>query len=230
MATVDSGPIVHLPPALFLQHYRMKTNGFPILRSSVEDCDTGFDIKLVVSHTEMCPFICTICKGFPRYPTELCNCGHIFCYYCITKIRASSDDSGQRKSKKCPNCRYVFNKFDIISFEKTSAALCNIYSSYDIRCPNQCGHISSPKAMIKHETMECQYRTVLCTSDGCHTELPEDQMQQHLVECSKRFVYCSKCRIPIVVNDLHHKCIESTRPIVKSVLLSKLCNKLQCIA
>ena len=208
-------PIKNLPATLFLQHNRMKTNGFPILRSVDKECDSGFESNLVVGFHDNCPFICSICKGFPRYPIELSNCGHIFCYDCFSKIRSALDGNGQGISKKCPNCRKIFSIYEIINFEMTSPALNNIYNSYEIRCLYKCGHISSPKAMIKHETMECKNRPVLCTSNRCHTILTDEQMQIHLDECTKRFVYCKKCRLPKIVNNKEHQCIDTNRDNVK---------------
>ena len=219
MADSENDPIIHLPSSLFFQHRRMKPNGFPIQRSVDQECDTGWDTNYIVEFHDKCPFICSICKGFPRYPIELKQCGHIFCYFCIAKVKRTNEN-GFPLPKKCPNCRVYFSKYDIVTFAMTSAALNGIYSSYDIRCPYECGHISSPKAMIEHETMECKHRPVLCTSHGCHKVLPDDEMQQHLVECTKRFVYCTKCRLPMVVNNKNHKCVDSNRESVKRMLLS----------
>ena len=134
-----------LPQSLFLQFHRMKSNGLPILISTDTECETGFDTSLIVGYNDKCPFICTICKGFPRYPNELITCGHVFCYDCISQIRSTIDDNGHRIPKKCPNCRSLFKTRDITPFEMISSALTNIYSSYDIRCPYLCGHVSSPK-------------------------------------------------------------------------------------
>ncbi len=209
----------HLPPELFLQHKRMKPNGLPILISSDSDCDTGFDTSLIVGYDEKSPFICTICKGLSRYPIELVKCGHVFCYECIAHDRASVDTSGVRIPKKCPNCRSSFKKYDIIHFEISSMALNQIYSSYEIRCPYQCGHISSPKAMIEHETWKCKFRPVKCTNKGCHLVLPDEQMEKHLETCLKRFVFCNKCRLPMMVNNKEHKCISPSRETVQCMQL-----------
>ena len=220
MANNDNDPIIHLPSSLFFQHRRMKPNGFPILRSVDQECETGWDTNDVVEFQDKCPFVCSICRGFPRYPIELRECGHIFCYFCIAKVKRSTNETGIRLPKKCPNCRVYFTKYDIINFEMASAALRSIYSTYEIRCPYQCGYVSSPKAILKHETMDCKYRPVLCTSHGCHTVLPDEQMQQHLAECTKRFVHCNKCRLPMVVNNVNHKCIDANRESVKCVFPS----------
>jgi len=209
----------HLPPSLFLKYQRMKPNGLPILLSNDSECETGFDTSLIVGYNDKCPFICTVCKGFPRYPNELRKCGHVFCYDCISQVRSTIDENGHRIPKKCPNCRSVFKTDDIFPFEMTSSALNNIYSSYEIRCPYLCGHVSSPKSMIDHETWTCKLRPVKCTSKDCQIVLPDEQMESHLDNCPKRFVYCNQCQIPMRVNNKEHKCVSPNRETVKCMHL-----------
>ena len=213
----------HLPPSLFLQYHRMKSNGLPILLSTDSECETGFDTSLIVGFNDKCPFICTICKGFPRYPNELIKCGHVFCYDCISQVSSTIDENGHRIHKKCPNCRSVFKTHDIYPFELTSSALTNIYSSYEIHCPYLCGHVSSPKAMIEHETWTCKLRPVKCTSIACQMVLPDEQMETHLESCPKRFVYCTKCRLPMIVNNNEHKCVSPNRETVKCMIFITFC-------
>jgi len=212
----------HLPPELFLIHKQTKPNGLPILMSADSDCYTGFDNSLIVGYDEKSPFICSICKGLPRYPIELAKCGHVFCYDCISHVKGSLDDNGVSLPKKCPNCRSAFKKSDITHFEKSSMALYQIYSKYVLRCPYECGHVSSPKEMIEHQTWKCKSRPVMCTSKGCHIVLADDQMETHLQNCTKRFVFCNKCRIPMIVNNKEHKCVSQSRNTVRC-MQSLLC-------
>ena len=208
---------VKIPSLWFQLEDRMKSTGKPMLISEEQNFEIGFSSNLVISNPASKQFECTICKGLPRFPVELSTCGHIFCYECMSHLPWSNENNS---SLPCPNCELSFHQTDAYGIELSSRALQNIYSSLDVRCPYQCGYVSSPKAMIDHETWKCTNRPVKCTSKGCDVILPDNQMESHFDECPERYIFCQNCRIPIKHSVTPHHCIPPNAQKLKCVSLS----------
>ena len=205
---------VKIPTKWFLLSNRMKSNGKPILHSKEQNFDIGYNSSLVISNPTAKDFECSICKGLPRYPYILPKCGHVFCYECITNIQTTTQTN---PTLQCPNCEMSFDITEMVALEMTSDSLRNIYASFEVRCPYHCGFVSSPNAMIQHETWKCIKRPVMCTNHGCGLVLPDYEMEIHLEQCSHRYIFCDNCNLPKVINNSGHKCLDKDIKFAKCI-------------
>ena len=200
-----------------------KPNGQPILCSTqfgTTNLECGFEPENVVltGEPESCPFLCSICKGLPRYPVEIKKCGHLFCSFCISRIlRERLLHCFTIMTAACPMCKNHFSTPDVIEIGKTSKFLYNLYCAIDVRCTYSCGHICSPKAMLEHETWQCPRRPVKCPNTGCNYETPDEDMEHHLDVCPSRLIYCSICRLPKRASEAH-ECIGALRATIQLLI------------
>ena len=202
-----------------------KPNGKPIMRSmdfGLPKFEIGFAPENVTTDISNSPFRCGVYFGLPRYPIELKQCGHIFCKLCILRAAAPYSVGGPQ----CPYCKRPCNcSRDVIDFANGSMALQHMYLSFEVRCYYGCGHISTPTAMLEHETWQCPQRRVGCLNDGCSTILPDVQMEAHLDTCPKRFVYCNSCLLPKRFDTAQHNCVntcsETLRGMHASIIFYK---------
>lgn len=195
-----------------------KANGKPILRSmdfGLATFEIGYAPENVTTDITNSPFMCSVCFGLPRYPVELKQCGHMFCLLCILKAAPPYAHS----TPQCPYCKTECNaNLDLIVLGNGSRALQNMYLSFEVRCHYGCGHVSSPQAMLEHETWQCRKRRVGCINDGCSTALPDDQMEQHLEICPRRLIYCNHCMLPRRLHSPKHNCITTCRETLRGML------------
>jgi len=207
--------IVKIPSTWFHLHHRMKANGKPMLHSEEHNFDIGFNSNLIFPNPAAKHFLCSICKGLPRYPYLLPKCGHVFCYECITNLQSTTQTN---PTLPCPNCEISFDITEMVAIEMASDAQRNIYASFLVRCPYQCGYVSSPKAVIQHESWKCSKRPVKCTNLGCGLVLPDQEMEMHLEQCSHRYIFCDKCHLPKLVNNNAHECLTTESVSAKCII------------
>lgn len=197
-----------------------KANGKPIIRSNdygATNFETGFDTAYVNGDPGKCLMVCSICLCLPRYPVELRQCGHVFCFLCVLRNLNYQPSRLESEGAPCPVCKVTYLMSSIVEFKRTSQALQNIYNGFDVRCVYGCGHLCSPKAMIEHEIWGCPRRPVGCIFDGCGELLPDQQMEQHLDTCQRRFVFCNSCMLPRRFNGTGHNCLTTACATLKGM-------------
>lgn len=213
-----------------------KPNGQPILQCTQygsTEFEVGFApeaLQLVTSDSNpesSCKFICSICKGIPRYPTELRKCGHLFCSFCIHHTLRQRGNIGiATVSAACPMCKRQFTLGDICEIESSSRFLFRLYTELDIRCTHGCSHTCSPPAMLEHETWQCRRRRVRCPNSACNHESSDEDMERHLETCQQRIVYCTGCRLPKRVSDVTHDCIRALSDTITLLVVDRVSNEL----
>ena len=194
----------------------LKPNGLPVLKSiDYKDSDNtpGWAKECIVGGVNRCPFICTICRGFPRYPIELQKCGCCFCEVCIYGVMAAKSVQA-----KCPNCNKAFDGRDLFGFHQLSSCLFRVFTSIDVRCSYGCGLVASPPNMLLHESVRCQKRPVACPHPGCDKVLPDCEMDEHIVLCEHRAIFCSRCLLPKPAGVKKHACIKSLSRMLHRML------------
>lgn len=194
----------------------LKPNGFPVLKSTdYKDADTtpGWAKEFIVGGANSCPFICTVCRGLPRYPIELQKCGCCFCEGCVYSILAINPNQA-----KCPNCSKIFDGRDIFGFHQLSTCLLRVYKAIDVRCSYECGLVASPPAMLLHESVRCSKRPVVCPHPGCKLTLTDAEMDVHIPLCEHRAIFCKRCRLPMPASQKKHTCIKALSRMLESML------------
>ena len=197
-------------------------NGCPALKS-VDYNDgapqPGWSPAKIVGGGANCSFICSICRGLPKYPYELKACGCCFCLDCNKSKMASPKYEDETVETPCPNCKILFLSREIISFYVNSKALFRIYSGIDVKCEYGCGHVNSTTKMVQHEMWECKRRPVICPNIGCTSKLPHNEMKTHLKSCEHRLLYCTVCQLPKAVDEKEHECVKELLAIINRMLL-----------
>jgi len=210
---------------------KTKPNGKPILCSTqcgTAELECGFPAENIISTTpvEDCPFLCPICKGLPRYPVEIKNCGHLFCRCCIHQVLRSSGAYDVTVAiAECPICKKLFSHKDSIDISSSSRCLYNLYNSTDLRCTYGCSHTSSPSGMLEHESWECERRPVRCPNSGCKHQATDTDMEKHLDQCPNRRLYCPQCRLPKRASDKHN-CVSALRATIDLLVGDRIATEL----
>ncbi len=178
----------------------------------------GWSKDLIKGGANSCPFLCTVCRGLPKFPIEIKSCGDTFCFDCIRDlIRSATSGIGYRATVSCPNCSCLFKPEDLEHFETRSRALYRVYTAIDVRCSYRCGFSSSTKSLIEHEMWKCPKRPVNCPN-GCFLTLPDSEMEAHIDICGERLVYCNKCRLPKMLSEKKHNCVKALTDTVNRML------------
>ncbi len=189
-----------------------KFNGQPYLKCNDyldENSQLGWSKDLIKAGADSCPFLCSVCRGLPKFPIEIKSCGDTFCFDCIRDvIRTAASTTGFRSIASCPNCACIFNSEDLEHFETRSRALYRIYTAIDVSCSYGCGYSSSTKWLPHHEMWKCPKRPVTCPN-GCLLTLPDKEMEAHFNICEARLVYCNKCRLPKLISEKKHNCVKA---------------------
>ena len=198
----------------------LKANGKPLLKC-IEYLDsteqTGWSIDLVKGGQSSCIFICSVCRGLPKYPVELRGCGCVFCYDCINSvIKACSIHN----NIPCPNCKGSFYMEQVQHIEAQSLALYRLFTAIDVRCSYGCGVIKGARSLIEHEMWHCKKRPVTCPN-GCALTLPDSEMDVHLDVCDRRLVCCNKCHLPKLLGEKKHACVKALTETIKRMLYLK---------
>ena len=131
------------------------------------DYQCGFEESICICGPLTNAFLCSLCKGIPRHPTTLENCGHIFCETCIEKhfeITARNGSIGLSfgRTAPCPICREPYKIHSLILFNKFSPWAKLVYQSLSLKCPLKCPFIGNPLEMDEHQTFNCPLRTIKC--------------------------------------------------------------------
>ena len=210
---------------IFHLHYPnpFTRNGHLVLKSLDYNDDgeqIGWSKDHIIGGANSCPFICTICQGLPKFPTEIQACGDIFCYDCIKLVLNKSNEKFGKGTAKCPNCSIIFKSAQIASIWQESRALLRVFTAIDVRCDYGCGHVCSTVSMIEHEMWYCRKRPVACPNTGCDFHMADDEMDIHVEQCLHRLVFCERCHVPKPVTESNHDCIKALSGTINCKLLS----------
>lgn len=166
-------------------------------------------------------YTCPCCCGFPRHPTQLHSCGHIYCYVCIMDVLSHAQISIMRgiNAAKCPTCREPFTSSAVTSFESFSKFEQRQFTSIDVTCTYHCGFTGTFKTTDEHERFSCRLRILQCPHAPCTDILSaEDMAKIHFFQCQHRLVYCPKCGFATPPADIEeHDCLQIALQAVESM-------------
>ena len=174
--------------------------------------ESGFPEELVEGTLEN-SFTCSICRGFPRRPAMLDNCGHLFCEPCIkTHFKMREQRGGPFDSVQtapCPVCMGRFRIGEILTWCAWQKWSQLTYNAKVVKCPFCAIFCSTAFQVDKHQLYECPKRRIVCPVDGCMEEGPADKIEnQHFPNCTEKRVYCRKCRLQVrVASRDTHDCV-----------------------
>ena len=209
-----------------IKHPELKPNGKPIFRSvdyQLKNYQQGWSLDLVKGGSNNCPFICSICRGLPKFPLEVKECGCAFCFDCINlAVNRVFKEFPMRDTAPCPNCKTTFCPEKMQLVEEKSRALYRLFTAIDVRCSYGCGATKGTKSLIEHEMYQCPKRPVNCpngcTLNGEELTLPDSDMEAHLECCENRLVNCNKCRIPKPFAEKKHQCVKALSATIERMI------------
>ena len=156
----------------------------------------GIDLARLINKDYLNPlgdfYKCSICSKIMINPTDCENCGHSFCYECISKTKCpfGCENKNLKPASngitnllnnlkfKCTNegCKEIINYIDV----KTHENLC-LYQK--MICPNkECNEQLIKKDIEKHINEECKYTPIKC--ENCGYKFPRYQMSSHEKMCN----------------------------------------------
>lgn len=118
---------------------------------------------------------CNICFNIMINPTDCENCGHSYCYECIT-------------SHNCPyGCEAKLLK-------PSSSGIRALLSNLVFKCENEgCDKEIAYSDVLLHD-QACDYKTVECPHKNCKTQLPKKDLENHIKnDCPYTLVPCQYC-------------------------------------
>ncbi|AYV79259.1 MAG: tumor necrosis factor receptor-associated factor 6-like protein [Faunusvirus sp.] len=111
---------------------------------------------------------CSICIDIIKTPTEITNCGHVFCYKCICEMINTA--------QICPLCRADIEGTQI------SLAIERYIQGNEIRCYNdQCGKTMTIGNTDIHIQNECEYENKTCIY--CAKSVIRREFAKHSDDC-----------------------------------------------
>ncbi len=188
------------------------------------DYQSGFDESLCISGPLTNAFLCSLCKGIPRHPVNLENCGHLFCESCIQKhfqitARHGNLELNFGRSAPCANCREPYKLHSLILFNKFSPWAKQVYQSLSLKCPLTCPFIGNPLEMDEHQSFTCPLRNIKCPNINCSEIMTAELLEkEHLRECTHLRIYCYGCKLPVLKSELYtHDCFATLRQALESM-------------
>lgn len=140
---------------------------------------------------------CNICFNIMINPTDCENCGHSYCYECIT-------------SHNCPyGC-------ETKSLKPSSSGIRALLSNLVFKCENEgCDKEIAYSDVLLHD-QACDYKTVECPHKNCKTQLPKKDLENHIKnDCAYTLVPCQYCG-----NEFMRMKLKEHEDICKAVSLS----------
>ena len=139
----------------------------------------GIDIERLINKDYLNPlgdfYKCSICSKIMINPTDCENCGHSFCYECISKT-------------KCPfGCE---NK----NLKPASNGITNLLNNLKFKCINEgCEEIINYIDVKTHENL-CPFQKMICPNKECNEQLIKKDIEKHIKDdCKYTMIKCENC-------------------------------------
>jgi hypothetical protein len=188
----------------------------------------SIDRDLVVSHPDSRFFsesywVCSLCRGVPRFPIILEACSHCFCLPCIkTHIVIAGRLLEHGNEATCPNCREVYDSRAIIPYDCWQQLGKCAFNSVQVRCPaTECEFVGSVAHLLKHEKTKCLQRKVACPGAYCtYIGTVSELESTHIIACEKVMVNCLQCGLPWLYSKRNlHNCQRSLMQALDLVIV-----------
>jgi hypothetical protein len=108
---------------------------------------------------------CPICLSIADDPCESSCCGHLFCNFCVKKI----------KYQKCPICRDEDVEFNPNTFVK------NLMKEMKVQCKFGCSQLINLSELKIHRFI-CTESKFKCSVDNCNFEGKREESLEHFAE------------------------------------------------
>ena len=138
---------------------------------------------------------CSICSKIMINPTDCENCGHSFCYECISKTNCPF---GCKKKNLKPASNGITNLLNNLKFKCSNEGCEEVINYIDIKtheklclfqkmiCPNkECSEQVIKKDLENHIKNDCKYTMINC--ETCGYKFPKYQMPEHEKMCNLAF-------------------------------------------
>ena len=210
-SAVDA-PIPKFP--MFLPHRSINTAEF----------ESGFEEELVVGGITSNVIMCSICRGLPRKPAAIKQCGHLYCEACIGQHFRRNQRQQSVYSRvmvaPCPYCQKTFRTKDVRPYECLSALAKLLLNDKMVRCPHACGYQGSFHEVDTHQVYQCSLRTIQCPNESCIFEGPAGMLErEHYPKCEYLRIHCPKCKLPVLASEMdEHVCLDAMKRALASML------------
>ena len=182
-------------------------NVLPNIQMNELEYEQGFDEKSLVNPEYADIFICAICRGIPRQPVCMKDCGHMFCETCIQQ--QVTTEASYNGKLRCALCKRESRVVETVPFKEFCPSLKKVFRLAKLRCPLGCEFIGDPQEMDEHETFRCERRVVCCPSAGCPVKASYKEMTEHIQSCPNLMINCRRCRLPVKRARLEsHDCLK----------------------
>ena len=139
----------------------------------------GIDLARLINKEYLTPlgdfYKCNICNKIMINPTDCENCGHSFCYECISKT-------------KCPfNCEKK-------NLKPASNGITNLLNNLKFKCVNEgCDEIINYIDIKSHQNL-CPYQKMICPNKECNEQILKKNLEKHIKdECKYTNIKCENC-------------------------------------
>ncbi len=172
-------------------------------RVNSPDYETGYCKDNCVEVIDSDFMFCPICKGVPRSPIFLPECGHMFCDWCLNIDFYGLDKNQIRTSssigKACPLCSTYYTLAELKELMQCELWTIYVFKSIKVKCSNGCDiKPNCPLEMDEHESFRCDLRLLRCPNLGCQVEQPAYMLEAfHFKNCEFYHLYCTKCHLPV---------------------------------
>ena len=125
---------------------------------------------------------CSICFKIMINPKDCEECGHSYCYECISTLN-------------CPfGCKTK-------SIKNTSAGIINLLKNLKFKCQNEGCTMIIPYEEVKNHDTNCEYQKVFCTNKKCKKRIIKKELDDHIKNiCKYSLINCQYCK-----NDYYRK-------------------------
>ena len=125
---------------------------------------------------------CSICYKIMFNPKDCEECGHSYCYECISILN-------------CPfGCKTK-------SIKNTSAGIIDLLKNLKFKCQNEGCTMIIPYEEVKNHDANCEYQKVFCTNKKCKKRIIKKDLDNHIKNiCKYSLISCQYCK-----NDYYRK-------------------------
>ena len=153
-------------------------------RIKEEKIESGIPPDLAIDKSKFIAILkCEICLGIINDPVSCSYCQKNFCFECI-KLSLKTN------SKKCPNCRNIFNP------QETDRTVKNFLECLDFHCiyyKKGCNEIISYNNFYNHIS-QCEFGVYFCKSENCNFKGNKKEILEHIKNCGLKLIKCIYCK------------------------------------